>query len=276
MNTHKQFWWKWGLLICSVLAINDEVLVQIQNGTIRGMVSENRHGNLVDRFYGIPYAKPPVKNYRFRKPEPLGKNDVWSGELDTTRRPGMHEFFTERQCYISLFSKHSFDNTFLSGISSAIPWSRGQEDCLYLDIVRPHVETPDTQTPENLKSVMIWLPGGGFTFGTGTGFPVNYSNETHSIFEAHHLAGRGDVIIVSVTYRVGTLGFLSIPGSSEITGNQGIYDQELAIQWVYENIENFGGNKHDITIFGLSAGSLSVGFQVQNPRLVLPDGENIV
>merc|ERR1712123_543437 len=118
------------------------------------------------------------------------------------------------------------------------------EDCLHLSIY-----TKDTKP--TLKPVMVWIHGGGFTIGSGNDYtPVEIMKE--------------DVIVVTINYRLGALGFLTF-GNDLVSGNMGLKDQALAIQWVKQNIHNFGGNPNKITIFGESAGAFSVHAQVLSP-----------
>merc|ERR1711892_28585 len=118
------------------------------------------------------------------------------------------------------------------------------EDCLHLSVYAEDLKS--TQKP-----VMIWIHGGGFTQGSGNDYtPVKLIRE--------------GVIVVSINYRLGALGFLTF-GNDIVSGNMGLKDQALAIQWVKQNIQNFGGNPNKITIFGESAGAFSVHAQVLSP-----------
>ena len=112
------------------------------------------------------------------------------------------------------------------------------EDCLTLNIWTPAAD-------DEKRPVMFWVHGGAFIMGGGT----------HEFYEGLNLAKRGNVVVVTFNYRLGALGFLYIP---EKTINAGILDQALALDWVYDNIEKFGGDPNNITIFGESAGGYSV------------------
>ena len=123
------------------------------------------------------------------------------------------------------------------------------EDCLYVNVFQP-------TTPKTNRTVMVWIHGGAFI--NGTIFSIAY--------DGSYLAYLGDVIVVTVNYRLGPFGFLySNDKSSGSPGNQGLYDQILALKWVQENIEYFGGNPNDVTVFGESAGSMSVGALYLSP-----------
>ena len=129
-------------------------------------------------------------------------------------------------------------------------WVTGEEDCLLLNIFVP------ASAFDNINvslPVMVWIHGGSFIFG---------SNQPSS-FGPSHFMDR-DVIVVLVNYRLGPLGFLSL-GTEDVPGNAGLRDQTMAFQWVNENIASFGGDPSRITIFGESAGSLSVGLHLLSP-----------
>jgi para-nitrobenzyl esterase len=113
------------------------------------------------------------------------------------------------------------------------------EDCLTLN-----VWTPPAGTTEK-RPVMVWVHGGGFVNGSG------------DIYNARWLAAQGDIVVVTINYRLGALGFLAHPGLGEI-GNYGLADQQAALRWVRDNIANFGGDPDKVTIAGESAGAMSV------------------
>lgn len=122
------------------------------------------------------------------------------------------------------------------------------EDCLFLNIFLPKVPSPKDQ----LYPVMVWIYGGGFKAG--------YSNG----YNAATLAAFGNVLVVTLNYRLGVFGFLS-SGDANAPGNYGLWDQQLAIKWVHDNIGEFGGNPKRVTIFGESAGSISTVYQALYP-----------
>ncbi|WAR16079.1 EST2E-like protein [Mya arenaria] len=122
------------------------------------------------------------------------------------------------------------------------------EDCLYLNIYVPQ----GTVDRSGGRAVMVWIHGGGFSMGAGRYYPGEV------------LAAHGDVIVVTINYRLGLYGFLNI-GDERAPGNQGLFDQRLALQWVKDNIQAFGGDTNSITIFGESAGGISVTAQSLYP-----------
>ncbi|ONI80048.1 hypothetical protein ALI144C_24710 [Actinosynnema sp. ALI-1.44] len=122
----------------------------------------------------------------------------------------------------------------------------GAEDCLYLNVSTPAAAT------HRPRPVMVWIHGGGFVGGSGSEYP------------ATQLAERGDVVVVTINYRLGALGFLSLPGLSG-GGTFGLQDQQAALRWVRANARAFGGDPGNVTVFGESAGALSVCAQLTSP-----------
>lgn len=128
-----------------------------------------------------------------------------------------------------------------------VPGGSTDEDCLHLNVT-----TPDGAAPARPRPVIVWLHGGGFTTGAG------------SSYDAHRMATRGDVVVVTVNYRLGALGFLAhggLPGS----GTFGLADQQAALRWVRAEIGAFGGDAHKVTLAGESAGGYSVCAQLASP-----------
>lgn len=194
-----------------------DVEVQTPLGNIRGMkraVPHTSPSEKVHVFYGIPFAKPPVGELRFAKPQPYGKfNDTF----DATK---MGSACLQPPVFPDI--KHY------------------SEDCLQLNIY-----VPNNISTSNKKSVMVWIHGGGYALGSAI--------QT----DGSILASKGDVIVVTVNYRLGVFGFFSLNNDAS-RGNYGIWDQILALKWVKNNIMSFGGNPDSITIFGESAGGFSV------------------
>ncbi|CAG2112292.1 unnamed protein product [Medioppia subpectinata] len=207
---------------------NDQtVSVRIKNGIINGLRETTVDGRELNVYRGIPYAEPPVGDLRFRKPLPRNQ---WSEPLNA--------FNYSKACYQSIGFVKSQQN-----------WSDDDfgEDCLYLNIWSP--VTADDESP---KAVMFWIHGGALMVGS--------AHENH--YEGHVLSGLGDVVFVSVNYRV--FGFL-YSGTPEAPGNMGLWDQALALEWVNDNIRYFGGDPERITIFGESAGSWAASLHVLSP-----------
>ncbi|KAI0918550.1 hypothetical protein AcV5_002511 [Taiwanofungus camphoratus] len=134
----------------------------------------------------------------------------------------------------------------------------GSEDCLFLNIWTPYIPLDASTTPaKSLKPVLFWIHGGAFTSGTG-------SDPT---FAGGNMASRGDVVVVTINYRLSTLGFLALE-DGVTNGNFGIADQITALDWVREYITAFGGDPNRITIFGQSAGAASVRALLGSPRAI--------
>jgi carboxylesterase type B len=123
------------------------------------------------------------------------------------------------------------------------------ENCLYLNIW-----TPTLDSLANLP-VMFWIHGGSFLIGTSTELFTFFST-TRNIYDGTQLALR-DVVIITINYRLGIFGFL-FGNRTDAPGNAGFWDQAVALQWTRHNIRAFGGNPNDITLFGESAGSISI------------------
>jgi acetyl esterase/lipase len=140
---------------------------------------------------------------------------------------------------------------------------RCSEDCLYLNIWTPYLPQPDQKEPTKKKkgkAVLVWIHGGGFTSGTGS----------DTAFDGGALASRGDVVLITLNYRLSTLGFLALSSPSSDTpllgGNFGLADQITALRWIREHVEDFGGDPDSITIFGQSAGAASVRALIASPK----------
>ncbi|XP_040929096.1 bile salt-activated lipase-like [Betta splendens] len=201
--------------------------VHTEGGIVEGKNHRVRLGRYMDVFRGIPYAAPPRK---FEKPVP---HPGWDGVLKATE-------FKHRCLQLNLL---------MTG-------TMGGEDCLYLNVWVPQRRSVSTGLP-----VMVWIYGGAFLMGgsMGANFLDNY------LYDGQEIADRGDVIVVTLGYRVGTLGFLST-GDGDLPGNYGLWDQQAAIAWVSRNIRAFGGDPDNITVFGESAGGASVSFQTLTPH----------
>ncbi|KAH6612142.1 Alpha/Beta hydrolase protein [Boeremia exigua] len=128
------------------------------------------------------------------------------------------------------------------------------EDCLYLNIWTPTVSAGKSSKTAK-KAVMVWVHGGGFVSGSGS----------DTTFDGGAIASRGDVVLVTINYRLGNFGFLALEGTS-LTGNQGLKDQSTALDWLHAHIDAFGGDKDKITVFGQSAGAASVRALLASPE----------
>lgn len=210
-------------------------IVETKSGKVQGMQLEGLHV-----FKGIPFAAPPVGDKRWLPPEPA---PPWTGALKatsfgpTSSQPGM-------MGAAGMVMPPEWEAVMNAwGANTPSPQS---EDCLYMNIWSPGLD-------EAKRPVMFWIHGGGFNSGSGSG----------KIFHGDVLSKRGDVLVVSINYRLGALGFLNLNeitgGKIPSTGNEGLLDQVAGLEWVRDNITRFGGDPDNVTIFGESAGGMSVG-----------------
>ncbi|CAH2237117.1 jg24456 [Pararge aegeria aegeria] len=200
--------------------------VTVSEGTLRGSKVKTDSGVEYYEFLGVPYAKPPLGNLRFKSPQPP---DSWEGERDAT------SIDIENTCCQMEMKQ---------GIH------QGSEDCLYLNVYTPTLQNSNS----NLLPVMFFIHGGGFIYGNGT---------VKEELGPDYLIENG-VVVVTINYRLGVFGFLQL-GIPEAAGNMGLKDQVQALKWVQNNIDKFGGDRNNVTIFGISAGSASVEYQMMSP-----------
>ncbi|XP_063349272.1 cholinesterase-like [Pelmatolapia mariae] len=218
------------------LGTQDDLVISTSDGKIQGKLLSGL-GSDVRAFLGIPYGKSPVGKLRFRAPEPVEK---WDGVKDATKFPN--------SCY-------QMPDTAFPGFKGIEMWNPNtplSEDCLYLNVWSPRFNK--TQ-PAPLAPVFVWIHGGAFISGTSS----------LDIYDGRFLSKSESVVVVSMNYRLGAFGFLSLPDNTNIQGNAGLLDQRLALKWVANNIAAFGGDPSKVTLFGESAGSASVGFQLLSP-----------
>lgn len=204
--------------------------VNTTSGQITGHPSNQYPG--VQEYLGIPFAQPPLGSLRFAPPKPL----VGTGAITADKQPLS---CIQEPSTINYSQPLNWQNISLEDGSYA---NRTSEDCLYLN-----VWTKPTTAKTGLKPIMIWIYGGGFTGGG-----IAQSSEQGGIF-----VYEDDVVLVSINYRLGIFGFSGAPGQAQ---NIGLLDQRLAVEWVRDNAEAFGGDPQRIMIFGHSAGGASVDF----------------
>ncbi|XP_075235130.1 juvenile hormone esterase-like isoform X2 [Lycorma delicatula] len=212
-------------------SVTPDCFVHLDYGRLSG---EKRTTDLLNitfcSYKGIPYAKPPVGNLRFKDPDPTP--NPWDGIRDASKEG--------KACIQNdkMFGKDGFDVT--------------DEDCLFLNVYSPF-KTRNTIHHHEPMTVMVWIHGGGFLFGNG--------NE--ELYGPDFII-ENDVILVTINYRLGVFGFLNL-GISEAPGNAGLKDQVAALSWVQKYIHLFGGNPQKVTIFGESAGASSVHYHMLSP-----------
>ena len=207
-------------------------VVKIDTGSLSGLATTGG----VTAYLGIPFAAPPVGDFRWRPPQPAAK---WEGVRKA-----------------ETFATSCMQNQ----AGSRLPWTEEfmtqgpiGEDCLFLNVWTA-AKNGTAKLP-----VMFWIYGGGF----------NEGSSSVAVYNGTELAKKG-VIVVSVNYRVGPLGFLAHPELTKesphrSSGNYGLLDQIAALQWVSRNIAAFGGDPTQVTIFGQSAGALSVMHLMRSP-----------
>jgi para-nitrobenzyl esterase len=232
------------LLLCSVAAMGvaavaspqtaapgqTPAVVRFDSGALQGVVDDG-----IAAFKGIPYAAPPAGELRWRPPKPAAS---WTGV-----RPAVE------------FGADCMQGRFGPPPAAGAPGPpASSEDCLFLNVWRPASARSGAKLP-----VMVWIHGGGFVFGSGS------SPMTSGAQFAKH-----GVVLVSLNYRLGRFGFFAFPALSrerpeEAKGNYAYMDQIAALQWVKRNIAAFGGDPGNVTIFGFSAGGVSVHSLLASP-----------
>jgi para-nitrobenzyl esterase len=221
-----------------------KIVVDTESGKLEGTLKDG-----LFTFQGIPYAAPPIGELRWMPPQPVKH---WAGI-----RPA--------QAFgpIAPQSKGG-----LNIMYEAQAEETQSEDCLYLNVWSPGLDN-------SRRPVMVWVHGGAFNRGSG-------SNPSYS---GSKLAQRGNVVVVTINYRLGSLGFLHLDkitgGRIPATGNEGLSDQIAALRWVRDNISSFGGDPNNITVFGESAGAMSIGCLLAMPlarglfqKAILQSGSN--
>jgi para-nitrobenzyl esterase len=212
----------------STTAQADSLTVKTAQGKVAGKtINEGK----VKAYLGLPYAAPPVGDLRWKAPQPPA---AWKGERDATKF-GAH-----------CAQLHVYDDMIFQD-------GAGSEDCLFLNVYAPATASANSKLP-----VMFWIHGGGYSGGA--------SSEPRHNGDFLPLKG---VVLVTINYRLGVFGFLATADLAKeadgATGNYGLRDQVAALQWVKENIKQFGGDPGNVTIFGESAGSFAVSTLMAAP-----------
>jgi para-nitrobenzyl esterase len=212
-----------------VLALGAPAFAATPTATVEQGVLSGVEVGSIDEFLGVRYATPPVGDLRWRPPQPVSRGQQ---QLDATQ----------------------FGNSCAQGQS---PWGTpsSSEDCLFLNIY-VSAAARGSQLWEQKLPVMVWIHGGGFTGGNG------------GAYDPTELVQEGNVIVVTINYRLGALGLFAHPAldaENHLTANYALMDQQLALKWLRRNIQGFGGDSDNITIFGESAGGISIYAHLTSP-----------
>uniref|UniRef100_A0A336M3D7 carboxylesterase n=1 Tax=Culicoides sonorensis TaxID=179676 RepID=A0A336M3D7_CULSO len=204
----------------------EKIKVWNEFGPVKGISKETELGKKYFSFQHIPYAQKPEGELRFRDPKPV---KAWNEVLDCTKEGS---------------PAYSYDHFLPEGTRYA-----GGDDCLGLNIF-----TPDLQPSKQLP-VFVWIHGGAFVVGSSS---VEFYGPEFIVEK--------DVIMVSMNYRLGIFGFMSLKDPNlGVPGNAGLKDQTMALKWIKENISFFGGDPNNITLSGESAGAASVHYHMISP-----------
>jgi para-nitrobenzyl esterase len=213
-----------------LLAATQDPVVTVTGGQVKGRALTT--GAV---FKGLPFAAPPVGDLRWKEPMPVKS---WTGVRDAG------DFGATCAQIDAGWNKMAAE--------------KGKEDCLFLNVWAP--EWP----PKSRKPVMFWIHGGGNMGGSAVG-----AGGIEPPFDGERMAAHG-VVVVTINYRLGLFGFFAHPeltaeSPHHASGNYGLLDQIAALRWVQENIARFGGDPHDVTVFGQSAGGQDTGLLLASP-----------
>ncbi|KAG8308339.1 hypothetical protein J6590_002428 [Homalodisca vitripennis] len=218
------------IVVTAVLGCNSALhrypppVTSVSQGHLRGTWVNTRGGRSVAAFLGVPYATPPICSLRFKTAVEL---KPWMGVYDAG---------SDGPACIQRS---------LSAKIPLMPTTYGSEDCLYLNLFSPNI------TPEAKLPVAVFIHGGYFEVGASKSF----------LYGPQYLLDE-DIVLVTVNYRLGILGFLSLDDPA-LPGNLGLKDQRAALRWLRDNLSQFGGDPQAVTLFGESAGAASVHYHMK-------------
>ncbi|KAF5288897.1 hypothetical protein FQA39_LY03776 [Lamprigera yunnana] len=212
--------------ICFFGSVNCNLIIDTKLGKIKGKFKYTINNRTFSAFTGIPYAKPPTGNMRYEPAVPISS---WVETLEATAEHNV--------CPQPNIFKREFE-------------AFGDEDCLYLNVYTPKMDANQTKS---LYPVIVYIHGGSFVV-----------NSASYDWLGPEILLNKDIVLVTVNYRLGALGFLST-GDHVVPGNNGLKDQALALEWVHNNIRFFGGNESKVTIMGNSAGASSAQYHTISP-----------
>ncbi|KAK3932169.1 Venom carboxylesterase-6 [Frankliniella fusca] len=236
---------------------------EVASGKLRGKSEETAAGTKYHAFLGVPYARPPLGELRFRAPQPV---EPWTGVRDASELGSgclqgampltAPEGLTFKHIISILRHLPTLAHFLLNG-------RKRSEDCLFLNVFTPADTFPAREVysedggqapePRPLRPVLFWIHGGAFKLGDS-----NPDMITPDLFLDKNL------VVVTINYRLGPFGFLSL-GTEDVPGNAGLKDQAMALRWTYDNIKAFGGDPEAITVYGESAGGASAHYLGLSP-----------
>ncbi len=208
------------------MSVSNNIMVETDCGKLEGVYERGLY-----TFKGVPYAAPPVGELRWLPPQPPV---AWKGIRPATA-----------------YGAISPQDASILPVLPSVPEEQS-EDCLFLNVYSPGLD-------RGRRPVMVWIHGGAFSIGSGS----------TDMYTTGTLASNSDVVLVTINYRLGVLGFLNLNevtnGRIPSTGNEGLLDQVAALKWVQRNIAAFGGDPDNVTVFGESAGAMSIGCLLNLP-----------
>nr|CAD7447139.1 unnamed protein product [Timema bartmani] len=214
---------------------DETVIVDTAEGALRGRILPTFTGRSFYGFQGVPYAQPPIGSLRFKSVEVFFQGIAYNlGGSEAPQPPASWEGVRDALMEEGACSQPGQSN----------------EDCLYLNVYTPQLPKETNNSP---LSVMVWIHGGLFTIGSST----------VAFYGPDYLVEAG-VILVSFTYRLGSLGYLHVDGT-DVSPNVQMKDQVAALRWVQRNIAQFGGDPENVTLFGQSSGGVCVTYHVLSP-----------
>ena len=230
----------------------EKPIVTTASGQLEGVWQEK---NTIAVFKGVPFAKPPVGDLRWRAPQAV---DSWEGIRKATN---FGSFAWQQGAFIASFMNELIEGqgwgkvrtVFVKSLLKIAPKPKQDEDCLYLNVRTPSIE-PSAKLP-----VMVWIHGGDHQDGGGA----------EIFYDSNAISEKG-VVLVTINYRLGLMGYFTHPELSQesenkVSGNYGTLDQIASLEWVRDNITAFGGDPDNVTIFGESAGGESVAHMLSSP-----------
>ena len=226
------------LLLIALPLQSEEVEIQMSTDDSNFLANYDDEKELFI-FRGIPFAEPPVGELRWQSPIPAKQSQVVDAR---TFKPACMQDTYTTEWYHDVIESFDQDKSMFQHVESV------SEDCLYLNIWTQSIDSSEK------KPVMVWIYGGNDVGGWT--YEPNYLGQ--------NLAQK-DVVVVSIPYRLNIFGFFNHPEMDNQTGNFGLEDEILALQWVKDNIDQFGGDPDNITLFGESAGGAHVSYHIASP-----------